>query len=60
MFVKFVSCSTVARKGFKAFIHKIGKLIQSKISEKFARLKRKLKYCFYLSLQMIIGNIGRT
>ena len=27
MFVKFESTSTVTSKGFKAFIHKIGKLI---------------------------------
>ena len=27
MFVKFESSSTVSSKGFKAFIHKIGKLI---------------------------------
>ena len=31
MFVKFETSSTVASKGFKAFIHKIGKLILSKI-----------------------------
>ena len=34
MFVKFESSSTVSSKGFKAFIHKIGKLI----SLEFARL----------------------
>ena len=27
MFVKFETSSTVASKGFKAFIHKIGKII---------------------------------
>ena len=60
MFVKFETSSTVARKGFRAFIHRIGKLISSKISEKFASVKRKLKYFFYPILQMIIASIGRT
>ena len=40
MFVKFETSSKVARKGFRAFIHRIGKLISSKISEKFASVKR--------------------
>ena len=42
MFVKFESSSTVARKGFMAFIHRIGKLISLKFSEKIAREKSKL------------------
>ena len=37
MFVKFESSSTVARKGFRAFIHRIGKLISLKISENNTR-----------------------
>ena len=37
MFVKFETSSTVARKGFRAFIHRIGKLISLKISEKIAK-----------------------
>ena len=37
MFVKFESTSTVDRKGFRAFIHRIGKLISLKISEKVAK-----------------------
>ena len=57
MFVKFETSSTVARKGFRAFIHRIGKLISLKISEKIAREKPKL--FFYILLQMIIASIGR-
>ena len=45
MFVKFESSSTVARKGFRAFIHRIGKLISLKISEKVTKgEKSKLFY----------------
>ena len=60
MFVKFETSPNVTNKGFKAFIHRIGKLIRSKISEIFRTVKRKSKYCFFLLLQMIIANIGRT
>ena len=37
MFVKFESNSTVDRKGFRAFIHRIGKLISLKNCEKITR-----------------------
>ena len=58
MFMKFEASSTVARKGFRAFIHRIGKLISLKISEKIA--KGENPNYFYLLLQMIIVSIGRT
>ena len=42
MFVKFETSSTVASKGFMALIHRKGKLIWSKVSEKFTSMNRKL------------------
>ena len=64
MFVKFVTHSNVAGKGFNfsAVIHKKeGKLISFKNnSEKLANVKRKSKLLSYLLLQMIIASIGRT
>ena len=48
MFVKFETSSTVDRKGFMAYIHRIGKLISLKISEKVAKgEKSKLFYFIY-------------
>ena len=56
MFVKFETSANVARKGFTAFIHRNGiKSYDQKFLKNF-----ELKYYFYISLQMIIANIGRT
>ena len=44
MLVKFETSSTVARKGFRAFIHRIGNFISLKISEKIPREKQNQNY----------------
>ena len=56
MFVKFESSSTVSSKGFKAFIHKIGKLILLE----FEKLKQLLCYFHYRWLLPVLEKPGRN
>ena len=56
MFVKFETSSTVVRKGFEAFIHKIG--IVLRFLKNFT-IENQNQINFHL-LQMIIVSIGRT